>query len=337
MKALRVGLVVLALAILGLLGYVLTHALYTQRPVGFQVVSVPDEGGKGIGTAVWYATTASAWPTTLLGVNLLSVAQDGPVDGTKLPLVVISHGNQAGPGSHVDLAMALAERGFVVAALTHPGDNIADSSAIGSARWLPDRNRHLRSTVNFMLDSWASRDRIDAQRVGVFGFSAGAFTALTVAGGRPDLSRIASHCATKDEFICKVLVATRSEMVDPAKLPQPEAFVRDARVKAAVVAAPGLGFTFVPNGLADVNVPLQVWSGSADENVPTVTNAKPIVQVLGSRATLTEVAGASHFSFVAPCRLFGPPLLCRDANGLDRAAMHRQMNDAIAEFFTRSM
>jgi len=51
--------------------------------------------------------------------------------------------------------------------------------------------------------------------------------------------------------------------------PASSEFVRDARITAAVVAAPGLGFTFVPTGLSKVTVPVQVWSGDAEGMCPT--------------------------------------------------------------------
>jgi hypothetical protein len=122
---------------------------------------------------VWYPTTARPRPTTLLGPLLMSVAPDGPVSGRNLPLVVISHGNGGGPGSHADLALALADSGYVVAAPMHPGDNYADQGAAGSVSLFSGRNRQLRATVDYMLGTWVGRDHIDPKRIGAFGLSAG--------------------------------------------------------------------------------------------------------------------------------------------------------------------
>lgn len=333
MKAVRIGLIVLGLAVGALLVYVFSNALYTKRPVGLQVVQAPDPGGQPIQIAVWYPTDARPLPTTLLGVNLLSVASNAPVAGTALPLVLISHGNAGGPGSHADLALALAQRGFVVAALVHTGDNFADQSAVNSARWLVERTRHVRSALDHLLGAWPAHDRIDAQRIGLFGFSAGAFTGLTVIGGQPDLRLVAAHCRATPEFVCQLLAEARSPLLDPAKVPPVGDFARDPRVKAAVLAAPGLGFSFVPDGLAGIGVPVQLWTGSADQSVPTATNAGPVAKALGTRAEFHEVAGAGHFSFLVPCGLFGPPFLCRDADGFDRRRFHAEMNEAVVAFF----
>ena len=44
------------------------------------------------------------------------------VPGTALPLVVILHGNQGVPENHRQTALALAEAGFVAAAVRHEAD-----------------------------------------------------------------------------------------------------------------------------------------------------------------------------------------------------------------------
>jgi predicted dienelactone hydrolase len=337
MKVLRGAAILIAVLVVALLAYALANALYTTRPVGFQKILAADGGGAPLAIGVWYPTDGRPWPTTMLGGNLMSVAGDAPVAGSALPFVVISHGNGGGPGSHVDLALALAQQGFVVAAPMHTGDNFADQSAVGSARWLVDRNRHMRAAIDHMLTVWPARDRIDAGRVGAFGFSAGGFTALTAIGGVPNLQGLASHCSTAPEFVCKLLAEARSPLLTPSEAPPPGAFARDARIRAAAIAAPGLGFTFMPNGLANVSVPVQLWSGDADQNVPTSSNAGPVAKALASRAELRDVPGAGHFAFLAPCGLFGPPVLCRDANDFDRRRFHAQMNAAVVKFFEEKL
>lgn len=124
----------LGLLVGALLVYVLSNALYNKRPVGLQLVAAPDSSGKPIAIAVWYPTDARPFPTTLLGVNLLSVAGNAPVAGNALPLVVISHGNGGGPGSH------------------------ADQCAVSSARWLVERTRHVHSALDHLLGAWPSHD-----------------------------------------------------------------------------------------------------------------------------------------------------------------------------------
>jgi predicted dienelactone hydrolase len=341
MKWIRVGLIVIAVLMGALVAFVYANVLRTANRVGFALIQVPDKGaasgGAPIPVALWYPTQAWPRPTTLLGLNLMSVAPDAAVAGSALPLIVISHGNAGGPGSHADLALALADAGFVVAAPMHAGDNYLDQSAAGTSRWLVDRNRHVRATLDYMLKDWPGHAQVNRERVGMFGFSAGGFTALATIGGEPDLRRIASQCAAAPEFVCRLLSESNSPLMRPENVPPATAFIRDPRVKAAVVAAPGLGFTFVPDGLRNVSVPVQLWSGQQDVNVPAASNTTLVSAALGARADLHSVPGAGHFSFLVPCRLLGPPFLCRDADGFDRAAFHAAMNTQVVGFFKKNL
>jgi predicted dienelactone hydrolase len=103
------------------------------------------------------------------------------------------------------------------------------------------------------------------------------------------------------------------------------------------VAAPGLGFTLEGDGLAAVRIPVQLWSAANDKTVPYETNTAVVRNGLGPRAEFHSVAGASHMSFLVPCVLLGPPLLCGDQAGFDRKAFHAQMNKEVVRFFDRSL
>lgn len=333
MKWLFRGFLVLVLLVAAAVGLAVGTALRTGQPVGFQVVRV-ESGGTPMAVALWYPTTARAWPTTFVGGTLLSVAADGPVREGRWPVVVLSHGNGGSATSHADLAMALADAGYIVAAPTHPGDNFADASRQGAPTLFSDRAAQLRATLDYLSREWSGREHVDTDRAGLFGMSAGAFTALTLAGGRPDLALIPAHCAQAPEFICEALAQVGSPLRTGA---DGGPFAADPRFRAAVVAAPGLGFTLAGDGLADVQVPVQVWSGDADDTVPYASNAGLVVAGLGPRAEAHRLAGASHVSFLAPCGLLKPPAFCTDPAGFDRRAAHQAMNAEIIRFYGRHL
>jgi predicted dienelactone hydrolase len=311
------------------LGYQLqlrSNAIRPAHPVGVQQVSVPDPPGPPLAVAIWYPTDA---PPKFIQAGLTAqwAAPNGPVEGHGLPLVVISHGNGGGPLSHADTAMALASAGFVVAAPMHTGDNYTDQSEVGGVQWLTDRPKHISTTIDYMLSAWSGHGAIDPARIGVFGFSAGGYTALTLIGGEPDLKQIAVHCAQQPEFVCR-LWNPGSE-----SLPIPANFYRDARIKAAVIAAPGFGFAFTPDSLAKVRAPVQLWDGSADTNTPLATNTNLVATELGPMTDVHIEPGAGHMAFLAPCGPIGPPQLCWDGSGFDRKAFHERFNAAVAQFF----
>lgn len=334
MKWLKRIAAALAVLVLVLAVVLVVGARRGENPVGQQVARVETPDGP-VAVAIWYPTTARAWPTTLIGAQLLEVAKDGPVKGQGLPLVVLSHGNGGAAFSHTDLALALASAGYVVMAPTHAGDNYADTSRQASPALFSQRAAQLRATVDFALQGWKDGNRINASRIGAFGFSAGGFAVLTLAGGRPDMAAIPTHCQQSPEFICDVLRATGSPL---AQSPDGAGeFLPEPRLRAAVVAAPGLGFTFANGGLADVAIPVQVWSGDQDQAVPYETNAQVVEHELAGRAESHRVAGAGHLSFLPPCGLIGPPALCRDGEGFDRAAAHEAMNASVLAFFEKAM
>lgn len=333
---LRALLVVLVL-VLGLIGTFVWTALRTENPVGFQMAQATDANGHPFPVGVWYPTESRPWPTTWLGLRMMEVARDAPVSGRDLPLVVISHGNAGGPGSHADLALALADAGYVVAAPMHIGDSFADQSAAGTVPWLGDRNRQLRGAIDYMLGDWQGRGRIDQDRIGAFGFSAGGMTVLTAVGAEPDLGLIADHCARTVEFICDLFEEGNSPLLNPELARAGNAFSPDPRIGAAVVAAPGLGFAMGPASLRNVNVPVQVWNGEEDSLVPFATNTSRVRDGLGARAEFHSIAGAGHFSFLAPCGALGPPVLCADQAGFDRSAFHASMNAQVIGFFDKHL
>lgn len=334
-----IGRIFLAVAVgvLGIAGYAMWTAQGTERPVGFEMARATGTDGRTFVVGVWYPTQARPRPTTFLGGVMMDVAPDAPVSGRDLPLVVISHGNGGGPGNHADLALALADAGYVVAAPMHTGDNYADQSAAGSASLFSGRNRQLRASIDYMLKDWHGHDRIDPQRIGAFGFSAGGFTVLTAAGAQPDLRIVATRCAASPEFVCDLLRAAKSPLLAANTATRGDAFLPDPRIRAAVVAAPGLGFTMAPDGLANVRVPVQLWSGDIDDKVPYASNARPVREALGPRVEFHPVPGAGHFSFLTPCGILRPAGLCSDAGQFDRTAFHVDMNSRVVAFFGKSM
>ncbi len=323
------------LIVLVLLAAVAFSALYLnaskpEHPVGFTQIAIRDPQDKPLEVAIWYPTDASP-SFSVIGLSAQKVAPNAVVVGRDLPLIVISHGNSGMLSSHTDTAVALASAGFVVAAVTHTGDNARDDSYVGTPRWLIDRPRHLHVVLDYMLDEWPAHAQIDRARVGVFGFSAGGFSALVSVGGLPDLAQIASHCQSQPEFACTLWKQLPSTPVPTT------AWIHDPRFKAAVVAAPGYGFAFEPDGLSQVTVPVQLWNGADDLNVPYQTNEAVVRRLLPTPPEYHAVPGAAHFAFLAPCPSWLFPAICKDADGFDRVAFHRDFNSAVIAFYKEKL
>lgn len=298
---------------------------------GVEDALAPDPADKPLDLRIWYPSDA-ATPNVVKGANL--------------PLIVISHGASGGKELHEDTAQVLADAGFVVVAITHTGDNYRDQSYVRLNRNLSERPRHVISTVDYMLTSWRSHQQIDRERIGMFGFSAGGFTALVIAGGQPDMTRGADHCRQKPnawdcEYLRKHGVDIRTRQSQPAPV-----WLHDSRIKAAVIAAPAVGYAFEPDRLAAVRIPIQLWGGEHDRVVDD--SADIVRRLLSSAPEYHLVANAGHFSFMKPCNWpmhsivtvmtwFGTEAICSDPDGFDRARFHADFNAQVVRFFSTAL
>ena len=320
--------VVLAIAL------ILPGAATAAQNVGFQRVTVPDPEGKPLDVGIWYPSESEATAAPL-GMFTQVVATDGPVSGNRLPLILISHGTGGWLGSHYDTALALARAGFVAAAVTHTGDSFADQSYAGNRIDLTDRPRQIHVLLDYVLNTWKDHAHLDPERIGMFGFSLGGFTTLVEIGGTPDLSRMAQLCKTRPEAPECVFVKQRhgDQLEVPAKKP---AWRHDAQIKAAVVAAPAVGFLFEGGGLKQVTVPVQLWEALKDYQAPNEWNSEVVRRELPKPPDEHVVPGLGHFVFLAPCSPAlrkASPAICIDPPEFDREEFHGSFNRTIVTFF----
>jgi len=307
--------------------------------VGFQQRTVVDSALGPIEIGVWYPAsgTPSASP---LGLFSQVVATNAAIAGARHSLIVISHGAGGSIASHYDTALDLARSGFIVVALTHPGDNTRDQSAVGNQRDLVDRPRQVTRVLDYMLAEWEGRSHVDTARIGMVGVSLGGFTALTLTGGTPDLGRIHDHCVRlPDAPECRFITERHGDQLRPPFVPG-SAWHHDARIRAVVIAAPALGFVFSGGGLGTEQVPVSVWRAEYDADAPNPENSDIVIRELPNRPEVHTVAAAGHFVFLAPCSdalVAVAPLICHDAASVSRISVHRAFNSAAAQFFNQSL
>jgi predicted dienelactone hydrolase len=115
-------------------GCLLAVAMYlssaTVQAAGLCLIEVPaNESDRALTGAVSYPCSA---PTHDIAIEsrVITAAEDCSILGNKLPLIVTSHGRTGWFGGHYSTAATIADAGFVVAAISHPGDNTADKSRV---------------------------------------------------------------------------------------------------------------------------------------------------------------------------------------------------------------
>lgn len=305
---------------------------------GFRQIDVPDPPGRPLTIGIWFPSSAQT-SSQPVGPFQQNVALNASITGTKLSVVFISHGTAGSLGSHYDTALALADAGFVVVALTHTGDNYQDQSYAGNRIDLTDRPRQLKQVIRFVLEEWSERIHIDAARVGVLGFSLGGFTALVEAGGVPDLRRMKQLCDERPTAPeCSFIDQRRGDLLGQIK--DPPVRVHDSRIRAAVIAAPAVSYLFGSDGLKQVTIPVQRWRAAADRQAPHGWNSAVVERGLPTPPDLRTVSNADHYAFLPPSSDVlrqAVPSICVDRAGFDRVSFHKQFNEEVVAFFSKTL
>lgn len=320
-----------------------THAQAFQA--GWSQLSVAGETTDAPVTivALYYPTQAAARAVPM-GPFAPQIAIQAPPEPKVKGLILLSHGTGGSELAHTSLAEALAEQGYLVAALRHPGDNWQDDSMLKSSaeRYFEERPRQATHVIDALLrdPQWRGRITSDERgpRIGAVGHSAGGYTVLALAGGQPDVSRIAKHCAaerSEDPISCSLGIrresGTRTASASAESL-------KDVRVRAVVALAP-LGAVFTAQSLASIRVPVAIYEAELDRFLVPRFHAEWIVQSLPT-AELHRVPGAGHFAFAdTPSMPLPTPDGDLGANppGFDRAAFLRELAIEIPAFFDKTL
>ena len=316
--------------------------------VGFSRIVTSDPMGGEMMVSLWYPTDQASG-TVRVGPFTFQATRDAEPANGRRGLVVISHGTAGSDLGHRNIAMALAEAGFIAAAPLHPRDNYEDSREVGRRIVMEGRPRQITATVDALLSIPKWRERIDANRIGAFGFSLGGYTVLAILGANPDMSNIIDHCVTTpaDPF-CEIggnlAEATRRVIeLDYQEAPRD---VFDPRFCAAAIADP-VAVPFSDEALAGIKARhIQIWRPQEQNLLLAEAHASRVVRQLNTRpqAEATEeivVPGAQHYSFLAPfpqhLHAALPPELTRDSPGFSRVAFQERFASEVASFLSISL
>jgi len=326
---------VMVLSLLG--GLISVHAAPAPHPhwsVGFHRMSFLDPLDLQPMKAVAFYPSTDAEHSTQLAPYQVAASEDSKIAIGRFPMLMLSHGNTGTPLALHDLATSLARKGFVVVAVIHPGDNAQDHSRLGTLSNLYGRPIQISEAITATLNDPMLSPFVNAGQVGVIGYSAGGETALILSGATPDLNRLRHYCQERpdDRDACN----TQGELIADRDDLQP---VSDPRVRALLLMAP-LSLKFGRHTLADVHVPVLLYSGDGDKLVAFDKNAAALARKLPTAPDFKTLAGAGHFVFLAPCtdeQIAAMPALCTDADGVDRKDIHRTMISEASRFFSDAL
>src|SRR6185312_2490441 len=152
---------------------------------------------------VWYPAAEGSVEQTLdigpPGRPLFYVGEAAPdaafADPRPRPVLLFSHGYGGSARMMAWFTTVLAQQGFVVIAVDHPGNNSADPMTVPGAALMWDRVGDLRVALERAKADPVIGPHLDMRRLGVAGFATGGFNALVAAGARVDPVRFRSFCA----------------------------------------------------------------------------------------------------------------------------------------------
>lgn len=311
--------------------------------IGWRSISVSTSADqRPVTVALWYPAEdpGLAMRQVAMGPFSVRAAMGAPFAAGFRGLIVISHGAGGTELGHGRIAEALAERGYLVAALRHPGDNWQDSSLRTRTpdRYFPDRPGQVSRVVDALLGDAMLRQRIatDARglRIGAIGHSAGGYTVLALAGAAFDGSRLVDHCNShwdQDAIFCGMGGPKRT-------VARPEAAssvsMADPRFRAVAALSP-VGVVFDPESLRRIAVPVSLWVAERDRFLVPRFHGQWVAEYL-QQGVIHVVPNSWHFAFMDTP---GVPIaspdgdLAADPPGFDRGAFLRQLGVDLARFF----
>ncbi len=308
-----------------------------------QVEYVTDADHRPMWMALFYPTGAMDIEAARLRVPFtvnVNFRAEAPIadDGTRHPLIMLSHGRGSDAWQYAWFAEALASQGYIVAGLNHYRANTYERDIGHLANQIWQRPIDISLDISHLLADPVWGPRIDADRIGVAGHSQGGFTALWIGGARVNPERF---LAFQNRFINNPLIPKFIRRDLPLDA-TPALDVADGRVKAVFAMAPGVVqvFGMDPDGLRQMKIPAFLAVGAADTQAPSAENAVFASQYIPG-AQLWVIPGAvDHEIFTNECDEEGRsefPEACIDRPGVDRHALHAEIAAAALKFFSKSL
>lgn len=255
--------------------------------------------------SLWYPTAQSEGFEQLQSSGVwkgIRAIPDAQAVAGKHPFVVLSHGMYGNSRNQNWLATALVQKGYVVAAINHPGTSswLRDPD---QARELWERPGDISRVIDHALSDATLSALVDPDRIYMAGHSLGGMTAMALAGARYDDSAFDAFCAAHPgEMVCDI-----TDMWQIAKTPEDaaemEADLSDPRIKAFGVFDLGGTQTFSPASLAKVTRPLLVIAAPRDiQGLDLDVESRNLRASLPKEnVTYMEPATLSHFDFLGVC------------------------------------
>ena len=223
----------------------------------------------------------------------------GKID--RLPVIVVSNGLGAKRDRFEELANHLASYGFAVVIPDHPGSDRRRQKDF--LKGLYKENFDATDFVDRPLDISYILDeleqlkaknfkiRLNLDHVGIFGYSLGGTTALTLAGAEFDFAKLAQDCAQPLNLLnisilyqCRALELSREKRLpryEGKHYPAAERSLKDERIKAAFMFVPFGNSIFKQSDLNNISIPTMFQVVDQDFLTSLLEEQVPLFNSLG--------------------------------------------------------
>lgn len=294
------------------------------------------ESGIRVDVNVWYPSVRAPRSLSYAPWTIRGARNGKPVPG-RFPLILLSHPSSGTRFSFHDTAAALAARGFVVAAPTHPRDCMENMDHLFLWEQLKDRALELSATMDLLLADKDIGPSIDPKRIGVLGYGSGATAALLLGGALPDCSGWMDYCrkAPQDDAYCYDQPRARMDSMC-GHFPLDPRSLTDPRVKAIAAVGPTFGMLFSHQGLASLQPHLLLVGLEHDDLSISSLHAEALYERMDRKPAHLFLDKADMSLLMAPC----PPSLanelpemCHDELDPLRQQLFSQLTRRLAAFF----
>ncbi len=317
---------------------------------GLSTLTVLDErSDRKLEGLIWYPTNADGpvRPDFESAVWIGSdVIRDADAAKGPFPFIVVSHGMFGNSRNQAWFGAEMARRGFVVAAIDHPGTStwLRDPE---QRRALWDRARDITRVIDFAVSPDALQVQVDPDRIFMAGHSLGGFTAMMLAGARYDAERIERFCAaTPGELVCGIFADWEIART-PEDRDRMQANLSDDRIRAFAIFDLGGTQSLSDASLLEIDRPLLVFGAPVMNSGLTLDiESRALVAALSlGTVRYIEPATLTHFDFFNLCKpqgyeilaekLPGDEIVCEDGSA-HRITMHGLILDEVTAFLLES-
>jgi predicted dienelactone hydrolase len=257
--------------------------------------------------------------------------------------VVLSHGMFGNANNQAWLAQALAEKGYIVAAVNHPGTSTFNKDP-DQRRMLWERPKDISRVIDYVLGGAEIGAQVMPDHIFMAGHSLGGFTAVALAGGQYDGTQFDGFCATHPgELVCGIF-SDWTVAKSPEDRTAMQGDLSDPRIAGFAVFDLGGTQSFSRSSLAAIARPMLVIGAPDNSHALNLDiESRALVAALPkANTTYLEPASLAHFDFLGNCTAQGLDILkdeepddafvCEQGRD-ERTADHMMIIQAVTAFF----